>query len=232
MMRSDEPFRGWHVLAEDWEPERCEGVCAGHAAAGLADPLPRRFGDHHRPVARHRAQHPRLPAPAFEVLDQPRPFVENAADRLTQLNPAGERSGDFAEAPRPGWIALTWLDHRNRRLVSRPGRGHRPADQVPQDFLAVTTLLRPPGRQQPLQVRHVKPARAVALSDRQRAGLLAVLARPRRPGNDARQARRWLCGHVNDQDALAIPAIDPVHSHIQRRRFDSAEQLAVPVKVD
>src|SRR5262249_46869514 len=108
--RSDEPLCSRHVLAEDGEAERGEGVCAGCSAPGFAYPFPHWFGDTPRFGARTRAHKPRPPAAAGEVLDRPRPFVIDAAGRRTELDPAAERRGDFLEAPRPDRVTFTRLD--------------------------------------------------------------------------------------------------------------------------
>jgi hypothetical protein len=96
----------------------------------------------------------------------------------------------------------------------------------------VTALLRPAGRQQSLHVRHGQPAGAVAVPDRDRPRLLAILSRPRRPGHDERERHGRLGGHVDDEDALAVSAVDPVHAHVKRHRDDPVQQLPVPVEVD
>ena len=114
----------------------------------------------------HGAQHPCLAAVPVEVLHRPRPFVVDTPGSPAEPDLAADRVGDFAEAPFPGRVALTWLDHRDRRVISRPGRGDRLADQAAQHPLALTALLRPAGRQQPLHVRHGQPARAVTVPDR------------------------------------------------------------------
>lgn len=113
-----------------------------------------------------------------------------------------------------------------RRVLSRSAR------YVAQHLVAGTACCAPGDSQEVLDLRLREPGGTVTVSHRNRDREFADVAIPRRAGHRIRQRRSRLAGHVDDQNALAAAAVDPVDIDIPRRwDYALADQLAVAVQI-